>query len=272
MTEIELSAAVPPAAARRLGLLGGRTRRACCPVNSKQLADQRRSQKPCLPCYHTAVIEAMANTGYLSLWLPLVIAGVIQTQAARSGAATSRPGLGNEPLGRSISMSSNPIDPNDPDVIAAEKRCVEGHAGYEAYQRATKESITAQDWKTLGYNTFIDYWIDRWGDIAPTWGVLPHVVYAMIDEGNSNDAIAGAVKSVGPERATNLRRQKAAGIPADKADADVKPRRPKGQDKGTVFVLAGQDLKAYWDSLAVARNTSTSDLIIATMAQVHGRP
>jgi hypothetical protein len=168
-------------------------------------------------------------------------------------------------------VSTRKPDPNDPAVIAAEKRCTEGRAGYEAHQRAIIEAIAAEDWKHLLYHTFIDYWIDRWGDIAPPWGALCFVVYEMLNEGDTNDAITNAVKDVGPERVINLRRQRASGITADKARPDHKPRRPKPRDTGTVFVLAGADLKAYWESLAVTRSTSTSDLIIATMVQVHGR-
>ena len=170
-------------------------------------------------------------------------------------------------------MKNNPIDPADPDVIAAEKRCTDGRAGYEEYQRAIKEGIANQDWKTLGYNTFLDYWTDRWGDIAPTPDILPHVVYEMLNEGNTNDAIADVVTGVGPEGVANLRRQKNSGVPAEKADANRKPSRPKtGPDRGTVFVHAGPELGAHWDAIAAQRGVSTSDLVIATMVTVHGRP
>ena len=65
-------------------------------------------------------------------------------------------------------MSSNPIDPA---VVAAEKRCTEAHVSHEAYKRTIDEIIANQDWKTLGYQTFIeDYWIDRFGGITATLG------------------------------------------------------------------------------------------------------
>jgi hypothetical protein len=169
-------------------------------------------------------------------------------------------------------MGTNPIDPNDPAVIAAEKRCTKAQSSYKAYERTIGEIITAQDWKTLGYNTFIDFWVDRFGKIAPTWDMIPHVVYEMLAEGNTNDAITAAVIGVGPERVANLRRQKTSGTPAVDADPDSKPRRPKGRADDIVFLRPGLDFKAYGDSLAVAGGIGISDLIIAAMIQVHGRP
>jgi hypothetical protein len=170
-------------------------------------------------------------------------------------------------------MGTNPIDPADPAVIAAEKRCKEAHDSHQAYERNIGEIIAAQDWKTLGYNTFIEYWIGRFSDITETLDNRRRVVYAMLDEGGTNDAIADAVKGITTEGVANLRRQKASGVPAEKADAMRKPLRPKRvADKGTVFVHAGPELGAHWDAIAVQRGASTSELVIATMVQVHGRP
>jgi hypothetical protein len=161
----------------------------------------------------------------------------------------------------------------DPAVLAAEKRCTDAHINFERYQLVIDEIITAQDWKTLGYNTFIDYWIDRFGGITARLDLRPRVVYAMLDEGGTNDAIADAVKGIGPEGVANLRRQKAAGVPPESADAMSKPRRAKpAPDRGTKFVHAGVELGDHWDAIAAQRGVSTSDLIIDTMVQVHGRP
>jgi hypothetical protein len=161
----------------------------------------------------------------------------------------------------------------DPSVAAAEKRCADAHASHEAYTRTIDEIIDAQDWKTLGYDTFIQYWIDRFSDITAGLDQRSVVVYAMIGEGNSDNDIAVAVKGIGPEGVANLRRQKDSGVPPGQASATSKPSRPRpNPDTGTVFVHPGPELKAYWDTLAGLAGASTSDFITATMVQVHGRP
>src|SRR6476646_4707895 len=159
-------------------------------------------------------------------------------------------------------MSSNPIDPTDPAVIAAEKRCKEAHDSHEAYERNIGEIIANQDWKTLGYDTFIDYWIGRFSDTTETLDNRRRVVYAMLDEGNSIDAIADAVKGIGPEGVANLKRQKDSGMPAEKADANRKPARAKQRDSGTVFAHPGPDARAKWEKAAAILNMGMPDFVV----------
>jgi hypothetical protein len=115
----------------------------------------------------------------------------------------------------------------DPSAVAAEKRCADAHISHEAYVRTIDDIIDAKDWMTLGYNTFIEYWIDRFGDITAGLDLRPQIVYIMIDEGNTDDEIAVAVKGIGPEGVANLRRQKNSGVPAGKADVNRKPSRAR---------------------------------------------
>lgn len=101
------------------------------------------------------------------------------------------------------------------------------------------EIIDTKAWEPLGFSSFTEAWDStdkrKWSFAQDVKNL---VVYHMISEGKSDAEIAELINDYGPPRVGNLRRQRKAGFPPEKANpyADptktvkVKPfvRRPPG--------------------------------------------
>ena len=87
--------------------------------------------------------------------------------------------------------------------------------------------VETEAWKPLGYNTFIDAWADRMGDVTLTGTQQATVVYAMLNDGAKTSEIAGAVQGVGGAKARKYAQAHESGMDTETAAAHAStPRRP----------------------------------------------
>src|SRR5258705_8968379 len=105
---------------------------------------------------------------------------------------------------------------------AARKLTEQFRSGLINAERAMQEIIADKAWEPLGYGSFTAWWDgENFGDITLATELRPHVIYTMLDEGQSVDAIAETVKGIGPELVKSVARQRRHGVPA----GDVRVRR-----------------------------------------------
>jgi hypothetical protein len=84
--------------------------------------------------------------------------------------------------------------------------------------RITEEIITTEAWKPLGYGSFAESWMGQgMNEIEIASDMRPQVVYQLYAEGHSEEFVADNVLGVGPAKAKAYRRERANGVPANRA-------------------------------------------------------
>lgn len=119
--------------------------------------------------------------------------------------------------------------------------------------------VETEAWKPLGYNTFIDAWADRMGDVTLTGTQQATVVYAMLNDGAKTAEIADAIKGVGPTVAHKYLQAHSAGMDTKAAAIHAgNNRRPStpAAPRNTIRMegFASDDLAA-WQGAAKAEGT-----------------
>ncbi len=94
-------------------------------------------------------------------------------------------------------------------------------------ERKIKEIIEAKAWEPLGYDTFAEAWNDRMAGVRlATDAARAHVVYALFDDGASDEQVYETVGGIGsgvtPDAIKTLKRQKSNGVPVNRATTRVK--------------------------------------------------
>lgn len=106
------------------------------------------------------------------------------------------------------------------------------------FEAVLAEAITTRSWEPLGYQSFVEAWAARMGRHRLASAIVQNeVIYAMLEEGASTEAIADAVKGATDNGVDALRRQKANGIPASKASIRVRPHlRKAAREASTLHI------------------------------------
>lgn len=152
------------------------------------------------------------------------------------------------------------VTTKDPAVAYAEQLWTRAHDDLFNFQKTIVEIIKARAWEPLGYESFSKAWIDRLSDITIAVEIVPHVVYQMLDEGQSHDDITDAIKGAGRGQVENLARQKDNGVPVDQA-VNRRPSKPKALH-ATIFIPVTWEVHAEYKRLAAQNGV--------TIAQVAG--
>lgn len=90
--------------------------------------------------------------------------------------------------------------------------------GLIATQDALEKIIQQQAWKDLGYETFLELWEDRLGDVKLTGVMRATVVYALFDEGATEIEVATRVQGVGGSTVNALRQAHNHGLTPKQAE------------------------------------------------------
>lgn len=99
------------------------------------------------------------------------------------------------------------------------------------------EIIENKLWVQLGYVSFAEAWQERLVGIRLTTDYMrAAVVYAMYDEGNSEDEVVEKV-GISEQSAKRLRKQRAHGVPASHATTRVRSHERKLPNRPTDFHL-----------------------------------
>jgi len=98
------------------------------------------------------------------------------------------------------------------------------------FNKRLLEIIAAEAWKPA-YETFTDAWADKMSGITLAQELLPHIMYAMFDEGNTVEEVVENVKGVGPEVAKRVKKQKDSGVPVDQATIVVRRHKRKPAER-----------------------------------------
>jgi hypothetical protein len=83
------------------------------------------------------------------------------------------------------------------------------------FSKTLIEIIEQEAW-TPTYESFTEAYTDKLGNITFARELLPHIMYAMFNEGTSPEAVADAIKGVVPEAAERIKKQKDSGVPASR--------------------------------------------------------
>jgi hypothetical protein len=147
----------------------------------------------------------------------------------------------------------------DPAVAWAEKLWKKLHTNLLGTQTTIIEIIKAKAWEPLGYESFAKAWIDQMSNISIRVELVPHVIYALLDESIPEDEIAEIVKGVGPEAVEAFARERDNGVPADQARG--RKQNPSATS-WTLFLHPGKERKIRWDEAAAKLDRALSDLAI----------
>lgn len=150
----------------------------------------------------------------------------------------------------------------DPAVAAAEKLWDKLRTDLLGVNKTIIEIIEQKAWEPLGYESFEKAWVDKLSGIDFSAAVLPHIVYAMYDEGMTPDEVADIVPSVGPTRAENLARQKKNNVPARDARPDSRPRPQHRDEHYTVWLHPGPERFRRWVEVANRLGRPVSEIVI----------
>lgn len=138
---------------------------------------------------------------------------------------------------------------------------------------ATEESIRSiikeRAWGPLGYESFYEAWNDRMSHIEIARDFRGIIVYQMLSEGKDDMEIAHAMPGLGPETALGFRRDRAAGVPAERAKGKVlisphERKAPPQEDYRLILVFTAAEIKA-WASIAKAQGVSVNDIATAAV-------
>lgn len=132
-------------------------------------------------------------------------------------------------------------------------------------EKAITEIIAAKAWEPLGFASFAEAWADRLQGIPlATDSIRAHVVYAMVEAGLDDAAVLAATgigSQVGPRSVAELRRQKAAGVPAGMASTRVRSHmRCKPSRPGIVHVPLQPSEYARFRALSAELRTDPGEL------------
>jgi hypothetical protein len=161
-------------------------------------------------------------------------------------------------------MTPNPKpiqDGKDPALAWAEKLWKQLHTNLLGTQKTIIEIIRARAWEPLGYETFAKAWIDQMSDISIRVELIPHVIYALLDETVPVDEIAEIVKGVGPETVANYALDRENGVPADQARGRRKQRRGRSTS-WTLFLHLGKERFTRWTQIAATTDRNLEDVAI----------
>jgi hypothetical protein len=125
--------------------------------------------------------------------------------------------------------------------------------------------IEHRSYEVLGYETFAACWDAELAEIKWVADIKPQVVYAMLDEGLSDEEITSSVKGVRPAKLAALKSQKKHGVPASKT-AVPKGRRGRiagVHNKGYVHVAVGWERLQEWRKIAKDWDTTVEDVMLA---------
>lgn len=138
-----------------------------------------------------------------------------------------------------------------------------------AAEESIKEIIKNRAWEPLGYESFYEAWNDRMSHIEIARDFRGIIVYQMLAEGHSDNEIAHSVKGVGPETALGFRRDRAAGVPADKAKGKVlvspfERKAPASEQYRLTLVFSVEEIRAF-SAKAKALGASVDAVAIAAV-------
>lgn len=121
-----------------------------------------------------------------------------------------------------------------------------------ATQDTLEKIIYEKAWEPLGYASFAEAWQDKMGDITLASELRPHVVYQLLADGLNVNAIAAAVKGVGPAAVAGLQRQRSNGVPAKHASLTVVSRhlRNKPAPRSTLHLEVGESAYVEYQRIA----------------------
>lgn len=94
--------------------------------------------------------------------------------------------------------------------------------GLIATQDALEKIIQQQVWKDLGYDTFVELWEDRLGDIEVTGVMRASVVYAMFNDGATEVEVATTVNGVGAKTVASLKQAHVGGLTVKQAEVHAR--------------------------------------------------
>lgn len=138
-----------------------------------------------------------------------------------------------------------------------------------AAEESIKEIIKNRAWEPLGYESFYEAWNDRMSHIEIARDFRGIIVYQMLAEGRSDNEIAHSVKGVGPETALGFRRDRAAGVPADKAKGKVlispfERKAPASEQYRLTLVFTVEEIRQF-SAKAKAAGASVDAVAIAAV-------
>ncbi|KZE19127.1 hypothetical protein [Brevibacterium casei] len=96
--------------------------------------------------------------------------------------------------------------------------------GFNNIEKTIIRILEVEAWKPLGYATFAEAWNDRMSGVRLAGEVRAHVVYFMLSEGESVDAIS-TTTGIGTGSVKDLARQKSNGVPPEAATLVRQHRR-----------------------------------------------
>jgi hypothetical protein len=134
------------------------------------------------------------------------------------------------------------------------------------FNKTLIEIIEVEAWKPV-YETFTDAYEDKLSNISFARELLPHLMYAMFDQGATPKKVADAVKGVTTEVARNVKKQKDAGLPANKATTYIRRRTvcKMPEPKGILRMELGVRKLNDWKRKA-ARNNTTVEAVVLSAA------
>lgn len=138
-----------------------------------------------------------------------------------------------------------------------------------AAEESIKEIIKNRAWEPLGYESFYEAWNDRMSHIEIARDFRGIIVYQMLAEGRSDNEIAHSVKGVGPETALGFRRDRAAGVPADKAKGKVlispfERKAPASEQYRLTLVFTVEEIRQF-SAKAKAQGVTVDEIAIAAV-------
>ena len=105
----------------------------------------------------------------------------------------------------------------------AEARWARLHEAFSNFETELVGIIKDRAWEPLGYATFTEAWNDRMSGFKLSNALKPHIVYAMLTEGQSDEEIVRALGGqVSDQSVGRLRQQKVIGVPAGSASTRVR--------------------------------------------------
>lgn len=131
------------------------------------------------------------------------------------------------------------------------------------FNKTLIEIIEQEAW-TPTYDTFTDAYAAKLGNISFARELLPHIMYAMFNEGATVEQVVDAVKGVGADVAERVKNQKDTGVPADKASVTVRKHKRKLPGPWRWLRLKVDGTKHQeWALKAHANNTTIADVVLS---------
>lgn len=156
----------------------------------------------------------------------------------------------------------------------AEKLWNDLRASFFQTQETFIQIIKERSWEPLGFDSFTDAYSYYLSDISLAKELIPHVVYALLDDGADDTDIIKNVRGVSDTSVANLKRQKQNGVPANVANPHAKRKDrkyPPARDSHMYLEFTPDEIsqwRAACKDLGINMNESAVSAVRAAMREI----